>query len=127
MKLRLRENSIRLRLLQSEVNQLLEMGNVSETIIFGVKPTEKLTYSLRISGETNEIFGQILNNHIEIFLPILEAENWMHDKNIVGLYSTQDIGDLMKLDISIEKDFACPTRPEDLDNADAFANPELEC
>ena len=70
MKLRLRENSIRLRLLQTEIRQLRETGNVSERIIFGINPTETLTYSLRISGEAEKIFAQMMDNQIEIFLPI---------------------------------------------------------
>lgn len=127
MKLRLRENSIRLRLLQSEVNQLRETGNVSETITMGLKPTEQFIYALRISDDSKNVFAQMLNNRIEVFLPSLEAENWMNNEEKIGIYSTQKIGDVLDMDITIEKDFACPTRPKDLDNLDAFPNPEIEC
>ncbi len=126
MKLRLRENSIRLRLLQTEVTQLREIGNVSERIIFGVNPTETLTYSLRISGETEKIFAQMVHNQIEIFLPLKLAENWA-DTNEVGLYETQEIGDLRNLEIIVEKDFVCVDRPFDEDNKDAFPHPKMNC
>lgn len=126
MKLRLRENSIRLRLLQTEVKQLRETGNVSGQIIFGVNPTETLTYSLRVTEDSEKIFAQMIDNNIEIFLPINEAENWA-DTNEVGLYATQDIGDLGKLKISVEKDFVCVERPNDKDNKDAFPHPKINC
>jgi len=126
MKLRLRENSIRLRLLQTEVIQLRETGNVSETIVFGIKPTENLTYSLRTAAEASEISAQIIDNQIEVFLPLLVAENWT-DSNEVGIYGIQKIGDLAVLKIIVEKDFVCVERPLDADNADAFTHPNLKC
>lgn len=126
MKLRLRENSIRLRLLQPEVDQLRETGNVSERIIFGVNPTETLVYSLRVSEDAEMIFAQMIDNQIEIFLPLNDAENWA-DTNEVGLYATQKIGDSDELKITIEKDFVCVERPNDKDNKDAFPHPKTNC
>ncbi len=126
MKLRLRENSIRLRLLQNEVRQLRETGNLSERITFGVNPTETLTYTLRISSEAEKIFAQMMNNQIEIFLPINVAENWA-TTNEVGLYETQKIGDLSELQIIVEKDFVCVDRPLDEDNKDALPHPKIKC
>ena len=126
MKLRLRENSIRLRLLQSEVIQLRVIGNVSETIVFGINPTETLAYSLRTSAEASEISAQIIDNQIKIFLPFLMAENWANS-NEVGLYAEQKISNLAVLKIIIEKDFVCIDRPLDADNADAFPHPKMKC
>ena len=126
MKLRLRENSIRLRLLQTEVTQLRETGSVSERIIFGIGPTEILTYSLLTSLEAEKIYAQMTDNKIEIFLPIKMAGNWVNT-NQVGLYETQDIGDLGELKITVEKDFVCVERPADEDNKDAFPHPKMKC
>ena len=126
MKLRLRENSVRLRLLQTEITQLREVGNVSERIIFGTNPTDTLTYSVRLSGETEIIFAQMMDNQIEVFLPLKMAENWI-DTDEVGLYKTQNIGDLGELEIVVEKDFVCVDRPFDEDNKDAFPHPKMNC
>ena len=126
MKLRLRENSIRLRLLQTEVTQLREIGNVSETIVFGINPTENLTYSLRTSAEAEQISAQMMDNQIEVFLPLLPAEKWANT-NEVGLYGEQQIGDLATLKIIVEKDFVCVDRPLDEDNKDAFPHPKTKC
>ncbi|MDQ3633383.1 MAG: hypothetical protein M3405_02580 [Acidobacteriota bacterium] len=127
MKLRLRENSIRLRLLQSEVNQLRETGNLSETITLGIKPTKQFIYALRISEDIQDVQAQMLNNHIEIFLPVQKTEFWMNNDDEVGIYANQSVSSDINLEIIIEKDFACPTRPADLDNRDAFPNSEVEC
>lgn len=126
MKLRLRENSIRLRLLQSEVVQLREIGNVSETIAFGINPAENLTYSLRVSEDANEISAQMTDNQIEVFLPLNASEIWA-DTNKVGLYAEQKIGDTTTLKIIVEKDFVCIERPADADNKDAFPHPNMKC
>ncbi len=126
MKLRLRENSIRLRLLQTEVTQLRETGNVSETIVFGINPTENLTYSLRTSAEAVQISAQMTDNQIEVFLPMQMAEKWA-DTNEIGLYNEQKIGDLAMLKIIIEKDFVCVDRPLDEDNKNAFPYPKAKC
>lgn len=126
MKIRLRENSIRLRLLQTEVRQLREIGNVSETIIFGVNPTENMTYALRVSEEAREIRAQMTEHQIEVFLPLQTAENWV-DSETVGLYAEQKIGDLATLEIAVEKDFVCLDRPEDADNANGFPHPKTVC
>ncbi len=126
MKLRLRENSIRLRLLQTEVRQLREVGYVSETITFGINPAENLTYSLRVSEDANEIRAQKSDIRIEIFLPLAIAENWIGNDQ-VGLYAEQIVGEKTVLKIAVEKDFVCTERPADADNADAFPHPKNNC
>ena len=126
MKLRLRENSIRFRLLQTEVRQLRETGNISETIVFGIAPTENLTYSLRTSTAAGQISAQLMNNQLEVFLPMQIAEKWA-DTGEVGLYGEQKIGDSATLKIIVEKDFVCVDRPLDEDNTDAFPHPKTEC
>ena len=125
MKLRLRENSIRLRLLQSEVVQLREIGNVSETIVFGINPAENLTYSVRVSEDADKISAQMTDNQIEVYLPLNASEIWA-DTNEVGLYAEQKIGDSTTLKIIVEKDFVCVERPVDADNKDAFPHPKMK-
>ena len=126
MKLRLRENSIRLRLLQTEVRQLRETGIVSETIVFGTNPAESFTYSLRASEDAAEISARITGNQIEILLPSKVASNWV-ETNEVGLYAEQKAGDQTALKIVVEKDFVCVERPLDADNKDAFPHPKVNC
>ncbi len=124
MKLRLRENSIRLRLLQSEIKILGESSFVSETISFA--PTQKLVYLLKISETANEIFARFADGEITIEIPVKTAKNWI-DTDLIGLDNEQKINGEKKLKILIEKDFVCVERPLDADNKDAFLHPKMNC
>jgi hypothetical protein len=125
MKIRIRGNSIRLRLLQSEVAELVEKGKVSETIRFGPKETEVLTYTLQISPAAERIDATFENNEILVSLPENAAGNWI-ETDQVSLEGEKDLtGDGLK--ILVEKDFVCLTRTKDPDNADAFPNPDADC
>jgi hypothetical protein len=124
MKLRLRENSIRLRLLQSEVAHLWTNGIFSEEIRFNQFQT--LTYTLKLSNEATEISAAFEDNAIIVEIPRGAARDWM-ETNLVGLESEQTIGKNLTLKITIEKDFVCLERPLDADNTDAFPHPKMNC
>lgn len=124
MKLRLRENSVRLRLLQSEIKLLKESGSVSENITFG--NTQILTYRLQISAEGRAISAKFQDNQIIVEIPSESAENWINSEQ-VELKNEQNSNAGKPLSILIEKDFVCIDRPLDSDNADAFPHPKLNC
>ena len=120
MKLRLKENSIRFRLLRSEVTTLAEKGAVYETIQFGPTDDDIFTYSIVASDEVTEISAHFLHNRMLVKVPESVAREWaLHEQ--VGLEASQVVGeDGALLTILIEKDFVCIGRPDDPDNADAF-------
>lgn len=124
MKLRLRDNSLRLRLLQSEVTRLKETGSVSETIKFGA--SQILIYRLQISLDAQAISAHFQNNEIIVEIPIDIAGRWVNSEQ-VGLKAEQTVGDGKALSILIEKDFVCIDRPLDADNKDAFPHPKIKC
>ncbi len=124
MKLRLRKNSIRLRLLQSEIRSLAKSGGVSEKILFA--PDKSLKYSVNISDDAREISASFQNGDVRIEIPKFLAEKWIESDQI-GLENNQFIDNNLSLKIVLEKDFSCPERPLDPDNADAFANPKSSC
>lgn len=123
MKLRLRENSIRMRLLKSEIAQLGKEGVVSEKIRFSVD--QKITYTIRVDQTASKIFSRFENAEITVNIPADLARNWIETEK-VGLEHYQSIDKEPGLDIMLEKDFVCLTRPMDGDNLDAFPNPESE-
>lgn len=123
MKLRIRGNSIRLRLLRSEVERFSAEGRISDAVRFG---TSALTYSLVMSGEATSIHGTFENEEIAVVVPEAAARQWL-TSDMVGLEMEQAIGEGESLAILIEKDFACVERPEDPDLADTFPNPERTC
>ena len=116
MKLRLKENSIRLRLLRSEVAALTEKGAVYETVQFGERI---FTYSIT-SEDAGGISAHFLADHILVKIPGTLARDWA-ENDTVSLEASQPVGgNGAVLKILIEKDFVCVSRPEDPDNADAF-------
>jgi len=102
MKLRVRKNSIRLRLSSSEVRQFRENGYIEEAIEFGAG--SRFNYALAIA-ETNSINARFENGKITVFVPPSEAESWT-SSNEIGLENKQSIGDDKFLKILIEKDLA---------------------
>lgn len=124
MKLRLRKNSIRLRLLQSEITRLHEHGSVSEKIRFA--PQNALDYSIDVSEQAKEITAHFKDGDIKIEIPKALANEWIETEQI-GLENEQIIDGNLRLKIVLEKDFSCPERPLDPDNSDAFPNPKSSC
>ena len=124
MKIRLRENSIRARLLQSEVEQLRKSGIVSEQIRFN--QFQNLTCTLKISDDAAETSAAFEDGEITVEIPSGTARKWT-ETNLVGLENEQPVGEHSTLKIMIEKDFVCLERPLDSDNADAFPHPKMNC
>lgn len=111
MKLRIQDNSIRLRLTRSEIERLAVEGRVSCNTSF---PTSVLTYTLSVGRQT-EAFLE--NNEVLVVLkPEQAALLTQTDK--VGI--EQHCG---ALHILVEKDFSClKSRPEEA-NGDYYPNP----
>jgi hypothetical protein len=119
MKLRVRQNSLRLRLTQSEIAQFKETGIVEETLEFS--PGARLKYAL-LSADVEKITAGYENNVITISVPRAEAKHWT-DTDEVGLNGEQNIGTNHCLKILVEKDFACLERRAGEDDADTFPHP----
>ena len=122
MKLRLRNNSIRFRLTQSEVARLAEDGTVEEAINFGPLPTEALTYVLSASADSDAIKAEFNGERIEVFIPKTAVDLWSSTDQ-VGIEAVQNI-DNGKLQILIEKDFRCLEPRTGGDDEDTFPNPQ---
>ena len=125
MKLRIRGNSIRFRLLQSEVADLSKTKRISEAISFGAAKDETLTYAVQISEKVEAVSAGMCENEVCVILPTGVASEWI-ESDQVGIAASIFNGD-ESLEILVEKDFVCLTRTDDPDNEDAFPNPDLEC
>ena len=122
MKMRIKGNTIRLRLLRSEVDRLAHSGVVSDEIRFGVDTGQALKYSIAASDGVEVVTAQFSDDQILILIPESDALDWTTSER-VGIEATQDVGNNTVLSMLIEKDFECTSRPDDPDNADAFPNP----
>ena len=125
MKLRIKGNSLRLRLTRSEVVKLLDIGHIEETIHFGPDEQSRLTYCLRVEPDLTCATLRYQRPEVVVVLPTKEATTWAQD-NQVGMYATVDVGPRGTLDLIVEKDFAC-LDGSDTDNLDTFPNPTGIC
>ena len=122
MKLRIKGNSIRLRLLRSEVERFSADGRISDVLQFGAS---ELRYSLVNSNDADAIRARFDGNDIAVDVPAAIAKDWA-EGDAVGIEAEQPL-DEGSLSILVEKDFECIDRPDDPDRDDAFPNPQLTC
>ena len=125
MKLRLRGNSLRLRLTKSEVVQLADAGVVSETTGFGPSPEQQLHYCLRVIPMTSALIVTFTERRIEVGLPSFLAQQWMRTEQI-SLHAEQAIDAEQILSILVEKDFVCLQPRVNEDDQDGFPNPKAD-
>lgn len=124
MKLRIKGNSLRLRLLQKELAALDADGEISETMSLGLAPEEGLVYTLRASESADSLQAQFTNNQITVHIPARVVGELVSTER-VGIDSTQEVAGGKTLFLLVEKDFKCLSpRQED---ADAFPHPEQAC
>lgn len=120
MKLRIRGDSLRLRLTRGEVRALRETGSVTETIHFGASA---LHYELR-SADVDTPVAAFDGGHIVVSLPRAQANAWA-DGDDVGISAEQAL-DEASLALLIEKDFRCLAPREGEEDVDAFPHPGAE-
>jgi len=123
MKLRIRDNSLRLRLTRSEVEQLDSGGTVSARIAFTGDST--LGYAIESSPACVAPTALFEDQRIVVRLPASVVEGWAATDQ-VSIRDEQRLSSGDTLVILIEKDFACPKPREGEDEADMFANPNVD-
>jgi len=121
MKLRIKGNSLRLRVTRSELQRLLEGAAVAETIHFGPHPDESLTYALVSGAQADSVNVLYRDRIVTVSISDDQLRGWSHEDQ-VGVYAAIDLGTAGALEVAIEKDFACLDR-DDEENDDTFANP----
>jgi len=123
MKLRIRGNSLRLRISRSEMAKLLHAGVIEDTIYFGEAPDAKLTYALQLTGSAQVIRVEYQPQRVTVLLSGKAASQWASGQE-VGLYGSSSTS-AGQLELMVEKDFACLDGNDPRDE-DAFPNPNAE-
>jgi hypothetical protein len=122
MKLRMKENSLRLRISRSELACFAAERRIEETVHFTPEPDGKLTYVLESApGAATSV--RYAAQEIAVVITEEQARTWSEEDQ-VGVYTTIDIGPAGVLEVIVEKDFACLDRSDE-DNKDTFANPHV--
>jgi hypothetical protein len=122
MKLRIRGNSIRFRVTQSEMAAFAAGAKLEESTQFGPAPSEVFTYSLEMSSPCSDIRASYSKGKIEVSFPADLARTWASTSQI-GIEHSQPIarGDVLKT--TLEKDFHCLHSKLGEDERDNFPNP----
>ncbi|MEP2771062.1 MAG: hypothetical protein ABJH05_02860 [Fulvivirga sp.] len=118
MKIRIKGNSLRLRLTQSEVEEFTSNGRVSDSIHFG---ENQLIYTLQ-SEDRGDVVASFNGEFITVTIPRKEGEQWASTEQ-VGISRDQPLKNNERLSILIEKDFQCLI-PRKEDESDLFTNPK---
>lgn len=123
MKLRVLDNSIRLRLTRSEVDAISADGLVRGRVRFAGSNT--FDYVLESSPATVKPEAHISNNVLTVRLPEMDVSQWAGSEQ-VSIKSEQLLDDGEQLKILVEKDFQCLAPREDEDEADMFPHPDVD-
>lgn len=126
MKLRILDDSLRLRLSQGELERLRTRGRVEAAIGFGPGPEQQLVYALVVAPEAQRIGATFTEREIVVTLPKAMAEAWATG-DTVGLSAQQSIGPDRTLALLVEKDFKCLQPRPGEESYDGFPNPGSSC
>lgn len=118
MKIRIKDNSVRLRLTKTEVTEFIEQGQLVSTTAFGANT---LTYGL-VKDDTNSSLSAVIEGtDIRVYIATKLVELWK-SVDQVGFSELMDLGNGQQLAIKVEKDFVCLDETEE-DQSDNYPNP----
>ena len=120
MKLRIRGNSLRLRVTRPELERLASGQAVIESVPFGAGV--ELRYELGVDARATKLDASYRDNAIRVRIPGADFRHWRREDQ-VSLRATQMTGSGGELSVLIEKDFACLAPRVGEDDSDAFAHP----
>ena len=120
MKLRIRGDTLRLRVVRKELDELVSTGKVADNI--GFPGGRGLAYELRVL--TGEQWKASLDERgISVGIPKGEATRWFHPEQ-VGCQGDVPLEGGRTLSLLIEKDFPCKIDRPGEDDSDAFPRPD---
>ena len=123
MKLRIRRDSLRLRLTQGEVGRLVAESRAGETVHFSGAGADQLSYAVEACKHPSDISARLSDGQINVTFPVNRVTEWART-GLVRITGAQVLGDGKILQIMIEQDFRCLQPRTDEDESDNFPNPE---
>ena len=113
MKLRIEDDTLRLRLSQSELDEFAETGRVEGAVHFGPGPQQRLTYALERGSEPAQTLpdDEPVQVHYEpgaltVLVPFKLAKAWV-ETDQTGFSHHLPLADNQRLSILVEKDLDC--------------------
>ncbi len=121
MKLRIKGNTIRYRLTQSEVATLCSQGYLEEITAFG---SGRLVYAVQLMGGLEKLEAAFTGDRIVLRVPESIGKGW-DASDLVSIRDIMELEDGEGLELLLEKDFACLDEREE-DQSDNYPNPKAE-
>ncbi|MEM9022527.1 MAG: hypothetical protein AAGB22_02205 [Bacteroidota bacterium] len=122
MKLRIKDQTIRLRLTQTEVDTLAQTGVVSASIALAPGDAGTLTYEVAFSSSAAAVHVQFNECIIRVEIPANQGLAWAGSDQ-VGVANEAVPGATHPLHILVEKDFQCLHKRPHEDESDHFPHP----
>lgn len=122
MKIRIKGNSVRIRLSRPEVNKLEGEGYLEEQTSFG---GNTLVYALQTRSDGDQLSADFIDNKITMYVPGALIKDWPVNA-IVGFDASMTLSDTSSLYLLLEKDFVCIDAPTG-DQSDNYENPNKTC
>lgn len=121
MKIRIRDNSIRLRLERAEVDRLRDKGVVKSHTVF--PGGQRFSYAVESSPASVQPVALFSDRTITVRLPETIVLAWATTEE-VSIHGEQVLDDGATLSLLVEKDFACLAPREGEDESDMFEHPD---
>lgn len=121
MKIRIKGNTLRLRLAPAEVEEIAKEGLVSDKIDFG---SNQLIYSLESTQEAT-MSADFNGSFITVRVPNTIIDSWTSTDQ-VGFNYDIPLGDDKSLSVLVEKDFQCLKPRAGEDESKLYKNPLAE-
>ncbi|MBS1752964.1 MAG: hypothetical protein R2765_12540 [Ferruginibacter sp.] len=118
MKLRIKANSVRIRLTKTEVNKLATESYLQEATVL---PGQTFIYAIKSDDNATALTIAFENNILTMMVPKSFAANW-HQNDMVGMDAWMQVNEKEKLYLLLEKDFVCLDETAE-DQSDNYENP----
>ena len=108
MKLRIEDDTLRLRLSEVEVQEFAKKGRVAAVVHFGPGPQQQMTYALERSSESNASTVQVRFDAagLTVLVPIAVATAWTGTEQN-GFSENLPVAEARHLRVLVEKDLDC--------------------
>lgn len=123
MKIRIKGNSVRMRLSRTEVEQFGKEGYLEESTAFG---NGRFIYALEKTKDGVELTADITGQKITMYVPQPIAMEWTGTDK-VGCSNNMRLANGTQLFLLLEKDFKCIDAGVTEDQSDNYENPLTSC
>lgn len=106
MKLRLEDNTLRLRLEEPEVAAFRQQGRLETVVPLGLSANDCFTYTLERDPTVPALAVRHEAGRVRVLVPASVADDWTSSE-VISLRGTQEVADHQVVHILVEKDLGC--------------------